>query len=120
MTTLLPYVGEPIAIRLSLNSPENLVKYEGIRTTASEATLRQGTALSQPVYAVWKPQLRSAGVSWQDVVSVSSQHYLAWRAWRDGERSWRGALEDFVELLNRRAGSSFVLADQQAHASVTP
>jgi hypothetical protein len=68
-------------------------------------------ALAQPMYAARKPQLQSAGVTWQDVVSVSSEHHHAWRAWRDGERPWRGALEDLVELLNKRASSSFTFAD---------
>lgn len=110
MITPLPYVDEPVEIRLSLNTPTSFVKYEGIRTTPREASFRQGGDLAKRVYAVWKSQLRPAGVTWQDVMSASAENRDAWRAWADGDRPWRLALEGLVERLNRRTSARFALS----------
>lgn len=111
MTTILPYVDEPTDVLRDLNAPEALVKYPSIRTTPREAAIRQGTALAQPVYAVWKAQLRPAGVSWQAFVSASSDNRDAFRDWADGKLAWPSMLEGLAQQLSGRASSSFALAE---------
>lgn len=104
-------VDEPVEIRLSLNTADASVKYEGIRTTPREATLRQGGDFIKPVYPAWKDALWAAGVTYQTLQSAASANRDAWRAWADGELPWRRALEALVERLNEMADTSFRLAD---------
>jgi hypothetical protein len=109
-TTLLPYIDEPEGLRVSLNSPESLVKHPNIRTTPREATIKQGGAFADVVWPAWKDDLKVAGASYQDLVSASAANRNAWRAWADGDLEWRRALEDLVSQLNERvAAASFAL-----------
>lgn len=103
MPTSLPYVAEPLDTKRSYNEGD---------PAAREAALRQASDIAAPVYSVWKDELRGAGVTWQTVQSAASANHNAWRSWLDDSLTWRGALEELVEGLNRVTGqASFMLAD---------
>ena len=111
MTTLLPYVDEPTEIRASLNSPAAFVKYVGIRTTTREASFRQGGDFIKPIYPAWKGTLKAAGVTYRTLQGAAAENRDAWRAWADGERTWRRALEDLLERLNGRTSATLALSE---------
>jgi hypothetical protein len=95
-------------MRQSLNSPAAFVKHEHIRATPREASFRHGSDFIEPIYPAWKDTLKAAGVKYQALQSAASENRDAWRAWADGESTWRGALEGLLERLNGR--TSVILA----------
>lgn len=110
LTMPLPFVQEPQETRRFLNSPEATAS-SGSMPSPRDVALRHGGDLVPPLYQVWKEQLTAGGLSWNDLTSAAAENRDAWRAWADGERTWRSALNDFVELLNRRADATFSLAE---------
>jgi hypothetical protein len=108
---LLPYVVEPIALKVGLNAPENRARFPHIRVDVREATIRQGGAIAQLLYAAWKGQLRRIGVKWPTVVSASADHRDTWRGWLDDVRSWRDVQEAFVCRLSAQTSTPFGLAE---------
>ena len=97
MSTSLPFVDEPAAVKRSLNDATPDVR---------EATLRQASDIAAPVYQEWKGQLRGAGLTWQAFQSAASMNRDAWRGWLRGDLTWHRALEQLVERLNQNAASA--------------
>ena len=86
MPTVLPYVDEPVEARQSYNASSPPVR---------EAALRQASDFVTPVYAIWKDDLKSAGLTWQVFQSVASKNPDAWRRWLSGELTWRRDFRGF-------------------------
>jgi hypothetical protein len=102
MPTLLPHVDEPVDARRAYNE---------LSAPVREAALRQASDFVAPVYAIWKEDLKGAGVTWQLFQSVGSKNRDAWRGWLSGELTWDSALEELVERLNQSASMSLVLSE---------
>lgn len=87
--------------RLEEKVPEE-GSFENAKSLGDPA-IKQGTWLTDPLWNdyAWRLKLKKQGISWTDFMSAYGSVQYSFIKWKRGEKSWKEAMEDFIDEIIR-------------------